>query len=78
MQEQRTRDAAGLLGPKTMYERLYPTKGRKPVEELHKLLTETRVRHDRFKVTLGSPPFERDLRDKIVGIRLRFTPAALA
>lgn len=61
-----------------MYERLYPTEGRKPAEELHLLLTETRVRHGRFKVTLGSPPFERDFRERIVGIRLRFTPAKLA
>lgn len=60
-----------------MYERLYPTLGRKPAEELHKLLTETRVRHDRFRVTLGSPPFERDGLNKITGIRLRFMPAGL-
>lgn len=55
-----------------MYERLFRTESCKPAEELQKLLTETRVRHDRFNVTLGSPPFERDGRNKIVGIRLRF------
>ncbi len=57
-----------------MHEMLYRTEGRKPAEELHKLLTEIRVRHTRFNVTLGAPPFERDGLNKITGIRLRFTP----
>lgn len=57
-----------------MYEKLYRMESRKPAEELHKLLTEIRVRHERFKVTLGVPPFERDGLNKITGIRLRFTP----
>lgn len=57
-----------------MYEKLYRTQGRKPAEELHRLLTETRVHHERFKVTLGAPPFERDGLNKITAIRLRFTP----
>jgi hypothetical protein len=55
-----------------MYEKIYRMEGQKPVEAMTKLLTETRSRHDRFKVTLGDPPFERDSLNKITGIRLRF------
>ena len=57
-----------------MHEHIYPTEGRKPVEVLHNLLVEARVREDRYDVTLGSPPFARDGGNRIVGIRLRFTP----